>query len=132
MKKIVMTLMILVLMTGILAACGPAGVDQATISEQDGGKTIQLKVGDTLAVALEGNITTGYNWVAAPQDPALLEQLGEAEVTPDSNLIGAPGKIVLQFKAIEKGETNLHLDYKRPWEQDAAPEKTFDVTVVVK
>ena len=132
MKKTITILMILVLMAGIVAACGPAPVDQVTIGEQDAGKTIQLKVGDTLVVSLEGNITTGYNWIAAPQDPVLLEQVGEAEVTPDSNLIGASGKIVLQFKATTQGQTNLHLDYKRPWEQDAAPEKTFDVTVVVK
>ena len=29
-------------------------------------------------------------------------------------------------------EGNLTLDYKQPWENEVAPEKTYEVTVVVK
>lgn len=132
MRKPVITLMTLVLMMGIVAACKSASAESITIGDQDAGKTVELKVGDTLVVSLDGNITTGFNWVPAPQDPVLLEQVGEAEATPDSDQLGAPGKIVLHFKAIAQGQTNLHLDYRRPWEEDTAPEKTFEVTVIVK
>lgn len=58
--------------------------------------------------------------------------MGEIEVTPESDQLGAPGKIVLQFKAVAQGQTLLRLDYKRVWETDVAPEKSFEVTVVVK
>ncbi len=102
------------------------------VSEQDAGTTITLKTGDTFLIKLDGNITTGFNWIPAPQDPVLLNQVGETEVTPESDKIGAPGKIVLRFKAVGQGQTLLHLDYKRSWETDVAPEKTFEVTVVVK
>lgn len=132
MKISVFILILLVVMAGALAACRPAGAGSITIGEQDAGKTVELKTGDTLVVALDGNITTGFNWIPAPQDPVLLEQAGEVEVTPDSDLIGAPGKIVLQFIATTQGQTLLHLDYKRAWEVDTPPEKTFEVTVVVK
>ena len=91
-----------------------------------------MKTGDTLLIELDGNITTGFNWIPAPQDPALLDQVGENEVTPASDLPGAPGKILLQFKAVAQGQTLLHLDYKRSWETNVTPEKTFEVTVVVK
>ena len=91
-----------------------------------------MKTGDTLVVSLEGNITTGYNWVPAPQNPALLEQVGDTEVTPANDKLGAPGKIILKFKAAAQGKTTLHLDYKRAWEQNTAPEGTYEVNVVVK
>ena len=103
-----------------------------TISEQDAGKTIELKTGETLLVSLNGNITTGFSWILAPQDPALLVQVGDAKLTPTNNQLGSPGKIVLQFNATTKGQTNLRLDYKRSFEENKSPEKTFDVTVIVK
>lgn len=132
MKLRTTSFMLLLLAALILAACKPAGSDPVTINEQDAGKTIELKTGETLIVALDGNITTGYNWVSAHIEPAVLKQVGEAEVTPESDQIGAPGKINLKFKAVEKGQATLHLDYKRPWEKGVTPEKTFEVTVVVK
>ena len=131
MKTAFFTLMIFALLAGNLTACQSL-VEPVKISEQDAGETITLKTGDTLLIELDGNITTGFNWIPAPQDPVLLNPVGETKVTTESNQLGAPGKIVLQFKAVAQGQTNLHLDYKRPWETDVAPEKTFDVTVVVK
>lgn len=131
MKTIFSALMILVLLAGALAACQPTG-SSIKIGEQDAGKTVTLKTGDTLSIELEGNITTGFNWVPAPQEPVLLDQSGEPEIVPESDQLGAPGKIVLQFKAVAEGQTVLHLDYKRPWETDEEPEKSFEVTVVVQ
>jgi len=40
--------------------------------------------------------------------------------------------ITLKFKAVSQGQVLLHLDYKQPWENEVAPEKTYEVTVVVK
>jgi len=131
MKRIFLTLFMLILLSGVLNACQSGSANTITITEQDEGKTIELNTGDTLEVMLNGNITTGYNWVPGPQDPVLLEQIGDIEVTPESNLIGAPGIIVLKFRAIRAGQINFHLDYKQPWDEIAIPEQTFDVTVVI-
>jgi len=132
MKTRIATSMIVILIAGIFGACNTNSTNTVNIGEQDVGKVIELKTGDTLVISLEGNITTGYNWIPAPQEPSLLEQVGGIEVTPVSDAVGAPGMIVLKFKAIETGQTFLHLEYKRSWEEGVQPEKTFDVTVVVK
>jgi len=126
------TLIYSILLLGLLAACAVVSSDTISIDEQDAGKTIELKTGDTLEISLNGNLTTGFNWIPAVLDPALLEQVGEIEVTPASDQPGAPGIIIIKFKAIATGQTNLHLDYKRPWEDTAVPEQTFDVTVIVE
>jgi inhibitor of cysteine peptidase len=131
MKRTFLTLMLLALLAPGLAGCRPSG-KAITIGEQDAGKIISLSTGDTLVIMLDGNPTTGFNWFPAPQDPVLLSQLGEPQVTPESTQLGAPGTIVLQFEAITQGQTILHLDYKRSWETGVAPERTFEVTVVVK
>ena len=132
MKPIFNTLMILVLIAGTLTACTTDKANTVTITEQDAGKTIELKAGDTLLISLEGNMTTGYSWIPASQDPVLLEQIGDVAVTPVSDAVGASGTIVLTFKAITAGQTTLHLDYKRSWEENVPPAQTFEVTVVVK
>ena len=132
MKIRIATSMIVILIVGIFGACNTNTTNTVNIGEQDAGKTIELKIGDTLVISLEGNITTGYSWIPAPQEPGLLEQVGDIEVTPVSDAVGAPGMIVLKFKAIEKRQTVLHLDYKRSWEEGVPLEKTFEVTVVVK
>lgn len=132
MKARIPTPIIVILIVGILFACNTNTTNTVNLSEQDAGKNIEVKAGDVLVISLEGNITTGFNWIPAPQDPILLEQVGDIEVTPASDALGAPGELVLKFKAVEKGQTVLHLDYKRSWEEGVAPEKTFEVTVVVK
>ncbi len=118
----------------VLVGCTTARASDGkyTLTEADAGKTIQLKNGDTLVVTLDGNITTGYNWEMLPQDPAILKQLGEPEVVPDSAALGAGGKITLKLQAVKTGQASLTLIYHRPWEKDVPPEKTFEVTILVK
>lgn len=130
-KTTFFVLIFIVLFAGILAAC-QSTAEPIRIGEKDAGKTITMKTGDTLLVELDGNVTTGFNWILAPQNPVLLSQLDEAKVTPESSRIGAPGKIVLSFKAVAQGQAALHLDYKRPWEKNITPTKTFEVTLIVK
>ncbi len=121
----------LALMMLFLAGCSQAA-DPVNITASDAGKTIQLKKGSTLVVSLEGNFTTGYTWEMADPAPAILKQVGDPEVTPTSDAIGAPGTIVLKFSAVQTGQAALKLVYHRPWEKDVQPDKTFEVTVVVK
>lgn len=133
MKTLFCILVVSSLVTAALVGCQPAAPGETvTIGEQQAGDTIELHTGDTLRVALPGNLTTGFNWIPAPQDPALLEQVGEPQMTPASSALGASGTIVLTFEATAPGQTLLHLDYRRAWEEDVAPEATFEVTVMVE
>ena len=118
----------------VLVACSQASKTDATISigAGDAGKTITLHPGNTLIVTLDGNTTTGYNWLMQTMDPAILKQVGEPTYTPESNQIGAPGKISLTFQAVKTGQAKLVLNYMRSFEKDIAPLKTFEVSVVVE
>lgn len=40
--------------------------------------------------------------------------------------------MALTFRALAPGRTELRLAYRRPWEKDAPPGKTFRVEVVIR
>jgi len=102
------------------------------LTATDAGRQLHLRPGQTLQVTLEGNPTTGYNWLVVQVDEAVLKQVGEPEFKADSAALGAGGKITLRFQAVAAGNTGLLLAYKRPWEKDVPPEKTFTASVVVR
>ncbi len=131
MKKLIFSLAIIAILLSALSACQPAPAT-ITVGAEDAGRTVKLYKGDTLVIALEGNPTTGYTWIPAAQDPALLSQVGDVEVTPQSEAPGAGGTVVLHFNAVAQGQTVFKLEYKRSWETDVTPEKTFEITVLVR
>jgi predicted secreted protein len=125
------TLIFLLSILFLASACSPARSDMLVLTEDNAGQTVEVQQGQTFQISLEGNLTTGYNWVLAPQDPVLLEQQGDPEYKAANNLVGSPGTITFTMRAVSPGKTTLHFDYKRPWEETTSPEKTYEVTVSV-
>lgn len=129
MKRTLFVLMVFMLMA---AACQPGQTDPIALTAEDAGKTIELKKGDSIQVSLEGNPTTGYNWYMVTQEPSILEQSGEPAYKADTDKLGSPGMITLNFKAVASGKGALQLVYKRAWETGVAPLNTYKVDLVVK
>ncbi len=123
----------LILMLGVILilafSCARAG--GRTLSARDDQEQVELQEGQTLSVSLEGNPTTGYTWETVEVDEQVLRQIGEPAFTPASDAVGAPGTQVIRFRAVDQGRTTLRLVYHRPWE-DAEPERTFSVEVIVQ
>ena len=101
---------------------------------QDGGSTVKLSVGGKLRVSLASNITTGYSWQLVELDTAILENTGQ-EYVPDPappDIVGRGGTEHWEFTARAPGDTDLRLEYRRPWEpQDIAAAGSFQVAVTV-
>src|SRR5207244_2712799 len=92
----------------------------------DNGKPVALEVGDSLAVTLDSNPSTGYSWQVSNPRRAILQQQGEPEYTPPAQpMPGAGGQHTFQFTAVGVGKMALTLLYKRPFEPNAAPAETF-------
>ena len=126
-----LTLLLLLPVFLFTTACSPAQPEMLVLTEENVGQTVDVQQDQVFQVSLEGNLTTGYNWVMAPQDPVLLEQQGDPGFEAASNLVGSPGTVTFTFKAVAPGQTTLHFDYKRPWEETTKPEKMYEVTVIV-
>jgi inhibitor of cysteine peptidase len=127
-----LTLLFLLPIILFTAACSPAQPEMLVLTADNTGQSVEVQQDQIFQISLEGNLTTGYNWVMAPQDPELIAQQGDPEYKPASNLVGSPGTLIFTLQAVAPGQTTLHFDYKRPWEETSKPEKTYDVTVIVK
>ncbi len=112
-------------------ACPSCPASQIILTEQDAGKTIYIRQGETLVVTLDGNITTGYTWEMASTENALVTVVGEPEFKPAGDQLGSPGKISLTFKAQSSGQQVLKLVYHQPFDKTTPPEKTFEVILIV-
>lgn len=124
-------LLLSLLIAMVLAACGPRVRTPLKVMEMDSGAMIELRVGDQIELVLEANPTTGYNWELA-EEISVVKRIGEPEFTPDSKALGAGGKVGMRFQAIASGKEWLRLVYRRSWEEGVAPEKTFELYILVK
>ena len=134
MKKLFLALSAVILMTGIGAAAviaSAGGSNSLSVDASYSGKQVEISVGESLIVTLASNASTGFSWrLAENSDEVELQQSGHEYIAPKSTLLGASGKEVWTFKAIEKGTSTIRLEYSRPWEGGVAPAQTFILTVV--
>ena len=86
--------------------------------------------GQTLALTLEANPTTGFSW-AAVQDPALFAVQSYYTAEPQTGPVsGAGGWQTLLLTPEGAGTVQLTVTYSRPWEpHDADPQFTCAVEV---
>jgi len=103
---------------------------EIVVGAADDGREIELSEGQVLVVRLEANPSTGYGWqVAEPGQEGILRQTGVIQFEPDSELLGAPGTQILRFEGKRDGQTTLRLQYRRPWEMEVEPRRTFQLQV---
>ena len=104
------------------------------VNDNDNGSQVTLRQGQILAVTLESNPTTGYSWYMVEKQDSILEKFGDTLYFPseqDDGTVGAGGWEILYFKSINIGQETLELVYRRSWETDVEPIKTFSIDVVV-
>ena len=112
---------------------GPGNVVQAPA---DGGSVV-VPQGCVLQLSLPSNPSTGYRWQVDQLPPGLAVE-GESRFVPasDQPTMGGGGTEVWQFAAIEPlasaPQEPLRMSYRRPWEKDAAPARTYVATVRVE
>ncbi len=135
MKKALWIVLGLVLVAGIVigAVAAAGGGSNATYADTSySGKEVEISVGESLVVTLPSNASTGYNWTLAENsDAGVLQEVEHEYIATQTNLVGAAGKELWTFKALQDGTSTIRLEYIRPWETGAPPAETFTLTVVV-
>ncbi len=110
------------------------GPTLVTLRDADNGASITLAPDQILEVNLDQNPSTGFMWEVTGIDAANLKQLETSFVPAPARLdgkpwVGAPGRQVLRFAALKAGTSALVLAYRRSWEKDVPPERTFSAQV---
>jgi inhibitor of cysteine peptidase len=90
-------------------------------------KLIQVAAGETFAVTLAGNPTTGYTWQVGVDQQHL--ELIDQTYTPGGEGVGAGGQEVFTFRARAAGKTGIACEYRRPWDKEARETKRIEVII---
>jgi inhibitor of cysteine peptidase len=119
-----------------LAGCGSLDRKSPTIvtAAQDGG-AVALQKGDTLVVTLEAKMATGYRWETVAGTGAVLSPLGTPDYLPEKvtpEMVGGPGEMVFRYRASAPGQTDLVLEFRRPFERGVPPAKSVRYAVSVQ
>lgn len=133
MKRLLLPLLTASMLTGCLPPSLFPVEMPVTVSLADSGGEAALLPGQPLVVRLPSNPSTGYGWTytVVGDDVLRLDSVSGAGAAPNG-MVGAPGEMVWSFRAQRKGIAELNFVYARPWEKNAAPAKTFKLTVVVQ
>ena len=118
---------------GNSAGATKGGSPSVTVTDHDNGKDIDLPSNQTLIVKLASNPSTGYNWtVLGDPGPLKLQKTSYRKNSKSAQVVGAPGVQTFQFSAGSAGIANLNLAYRRSWEYNTPPVKTFSLRVNVR
>ncbi len=116
-----------------LASCGQSdGVPPpVALTEIDSGAQVVLRQGQTLAVSLPENASTGYRWEIVPGAGSILSAQGDSYVAADPGAIGGGGVRTFTFMAAASGNAVLQIILHQPWMTGVAPARTFEAAVAV-
>jgi predicted secreted protein len=93
---------------------------------------VAVPVGSAFTIALASNQTTGYSWrLAKTPNKAIVERVGSTFTGPTEGRLGMGGIETWTFRATGVGKVTMVLEYVRPWEKGAKPEKTQAFAVSV-
>lgn len=128
----------LMLAGALVLLSGPAPADEAkdkavTVTDKEDKGKVTVPKGGTLVVKLPITTGTGFTWVIAKSNPDQLKPIAKATIEkPEQPLPGANAIQVFRFDAASAGTSELTLEYKRPFEKDKPPAKTYRLTVKVE
>ena len=141
------TLLVGFVCAAALAACATEEPDQAKnegaasattqvdVVQVQSGETM-LRLGQVLAIELDSNASTGYGWeIVEDGSPQLEPAPVPASALPQETtppMLGASGKSHWRFKAVQAGDTQLRLVYRRAWEKEVAPARIAEYKVRVE
>jgi len=118
MGKIILPQIMWLLLAGLILFPSPllAADATVTVTKEQGGREIALKVGDILFIELPGTGGTGYLWSVEETCAPYLKLLDQTTRQLKEGLMGGPVMQVWRFKAEKPGTTEIRMAYYRPWE----------------
>lgn len=122
---------IALLLPALLAGCAaaPQPVGPLVVSDAQNGGSVALGPTQQLVLRLAANASTGYSW-------AVMQSANLKLVSQDYAWQGGPpgsgGVQQYVFVPAGTGPGRLALVYRRPWEKEAAPARSFALGVVIR
>ncbi len=94
---------------------------------------VMVEEGKEFTVRLSANRTTGYQWrPVGALDERIVKLVRSEYVVFDPSRIGGGGEEIWTFLAAGRGDTEIIMEYVRPWEKGQHPVKTATIKVSVR
>lgn len=122
----------LTLLALLLAGC--SGRQSAAPLQLDGTCPAgSLFAGQQFILRLPATPSTGYRWELSRNAAPQLQQVGEPRfINPQqAGRVGTSGLMLWTFRASTAGSNQLQLDYRRPWDQGVAAERSLRCSIRV-
>ena len=107
-------------------------MNKILIEQSHNCKTFDADVGDTIAIVLKENPTTGYRWKVDQDDEEIILLTGSEYSKIAKNGIGGGGTRTFIFEARSPGKRKIHLSLKREWEKKLNPIDQFQVFIHIR
>ena len=125
---------LLILVTVVVAVtCLATGCTTEVKAYSDPEETIGISADREfiILIALESNPTTGYSWEASYDETMLelVEETYELGEYAEQGVVGAGGTELFRFRALESGEIEITMVYKRSWEAEVLDQKVFTIDI---
>ena len=89
--------------------------------------------GEEFTVRLSSNRTTGYRWRLAMSLDERVVRLVRCEYVPfGTAVVGVGGEEIWTFVAAGRGDTEIVMEYVRPWEVSHSKMKTATIEISVR
>lgn len=118
MGRIILPRLAWLLLTCLILSPSPLLAADATITvtREQAGREIALKVGDILRIELPSRGGTGYSWLLQATGAPCLKLISETTQPVGESRPGSPVMQVWRFTAALPGACEIKLAYYRPWE----------------
>ena len=107
-----------------------AKIQALQLDEGANSRTVQLRAGQQLEIRLAENRTTGFQWTLVSDGTPACKPVSNSYEAPKGPP-GAGGTARWLFQAATAGAGTIELAYRRPWETEKPPIRTFRVQISV-
>ena len=90
-----------------------------------------VEVGDKIRLELCSNHTTGFQWDYEFTTEGILQE-EDHDFEEPTGKTGAAGIELWTFEAINKGTTDIQMEYSQPWEGGSKAQWTCNISVMVE
>jgi predicted secreted protein len=92
----------------------------------------EVEVGDKIRLEVCSNPTTGFQWDYEMITADVLKEEDHDFEEPKVDVPGVPGIELWTFEAVDKGTTQVQMEYSQPWDGGTKNEWTYTLQVTVE
>ena len=106
-------------------------MNMMTYTEANDNQSVTLTKGDSVAVQLAENPSTGYRWIVNSTEGLTVKDMGYVQRAAAPGMVGVGGNHTFQITATGDGNQTFSGVYKRAWEPASASDKIYTLNIVI-